>query len=220
MKKLVFFMLILTMAATANATIIDMLIDGVGSMGNTGSAADPLEAGETINVQMVLQYNTDSTYADGDQYEATYNGYQLSSLSVTLSLTNSTLSIPVVASTGIIKAAKRNSGIAPFSNSTILSSGIDKITGIANPALVGTSDLVWDLLLTADGTGNIVVDLGRWWDAGASEWGLSDYKALGSDTEWTAMVEADFGDLTIYAPEPMTIALLGLGGLFLRRRKK
>jgi len=39
--------------------------------------------------------------------------------------------------------------------------------------------------------------------------------------DWVNAVEADFGDLIIYQiPEPMTVALLGLGGLFLLRRRK
>ena len=56
--------------------------------------------------------------------------------------------------------------------------------------------IVFDVVLTCDGTGDVDVYL------------------------YDVTEETLFGSMTItQVPEPMTIALLGLGGLFLRRRK-
>ena len=70
-----------------------------------------------------------------------------------------------------------------------------------------TGDLVWGLAIHCEGLGNVLVDLTI---------GQGNTETTGGYT----LTEADLGDLTIpQVPEPMTVMLLGLGGLFLRRRR-
>ena len=89
--------------------------------------------------------------------------------------------------------------------SGIVDNSIDQMSsGSMGQWAVGT-ELVAGLVIHCDGPGNVEVDL-----------------TLGGDTRigGELIAETDLGDLTIVqVPEPMTVALLGLGGLFLRRRR-
>lgn len=49
--------------------------------------------------------------------------------------------------------------------------------------------------------------------------GTIDWSAIGSRTYGGSSVIGNLDEFRIFIPEPITIALLGLGGLFLRRRK-
>jgi hypothetical protein len=78
---------------------------------------------------------------------------------------------------------------------------------------------MYDLLLTCTGGGDVAVDLTL---AGLTEYAEFKTPSGGPYPEWTQAVDADLGSLVIHqegVPEPMTIALLGLGGLLLRRRR-
>ena len=81
------------------------------------------------------------------------------------------------------------------------------IARMANYIIGGvfTNDLVWGLAIHCDGPGPVTVDL-----------------TLNGQTKVDdqPITEADLGDLTIYqVPEPMTAALLALGGLLLLGRR-
>jgi len=57
MKKLLVLMLVLGMASLANATVIDVVTVGVGSLGHAGTLTDPLVESETIEIQIILNAN-------------------------------------------------------------------------------------------------------------------------------------------------------------------
>ena len=212
MKKLLIFMLVLGLASLANATVVQVEVDGVGSVsGNTGTGAgDLLVATDQIQLKITLT-DLDNTPYTG--YPA-YDGYVLSTLGVTLETDDD--------ASGYIKAspapAQPKSVLSPFgyaaSGGDIDVSGAGPVAGYAAGA---GNPIIWNLWLnitTADGETTIDMVL----DPVA---GTSSYKEVYNDTSWITMVEADLGDLTLYTvPEPATMALLGLGGLFLVRRRR
>ena len=217
MKKVLVLMLILGIASTASAYVVQVETDGVGTIsGNTGlDAGSQLVVGDQIKLKITL------TDLDNYPYRtyAQYDGYVLSTLGVTLDNTDGE-------AFGFVKAApiaaKPKSVLAPFS---ALANGSDlDINGAAGDnnfegyCAGAGNPIVWNVwweITVADGS--TLVDMVL--DASA---GTSWYKPMftGSATGYTAMVNTDLGDLTLHTvPEPMTIALLGLGGLFLRRKK-
>jgi hypothetical protein len=69
-------------------------------------------------------------------------------------------------------------------------------------------DLCWGFAIHCDGEGDVIVDLTQ----GAGTTGTAGGDSYG---------DADYGDLTIHqVPEPVTLSLLGLGGLALIRRRR
>ena len=213
MKKLLILALVLGMAALAQAgPVISVVTSGAGDAGNAGTSGDPLVAGEMIAVKVVLVDNpgshSTSTY---------YDGYILSSMDLDLSVSAQ----GTIAEKGTTAPTrmKHHASFATWaepepaiaSNGIAYFGGVGPTAGITSP--YGDVDLVWNLEITAAGTGNITIDLGL---NGTTSYSV----AGGGELSWVNAVEGDLGDLTIYAvPEPITIALLGLGGLFLRRRK-
>ena len=97
----------------------------------------------------------------------------------------------------------------------IFTSGAGPVAGVPAGGTTATG-IIYNLWIEVDvADGSLLLDMTL--DAGA---GTSSYKAHYSDASWITMVGADVGSLTLLTvPEPMTIALLGLGGLFLRRKK-
>ena len=239
MKKLLIFMLVLAMASLANATVIDVIVKGVGDSGHAGTSGDRLVVGETIEIQIVLNYNQYAGYAS-------YDGYITDAMGVDLHVSGSgTLSVPGIeikagrigddlkyhTSFGAWSQSGTNDGTVEGYTPLIVSNQIAKMSGgvltgfIAgdengNPPSSPTS-LVWNLFITCTGESNVALDL-------TLQDSASRYAAYtnGAGTApyapgWVSLLESDLGDLTIYqVPEPATIVLLGLGGLFLSRRRR
>jgi hypothetical protein len=208
MKKVLVLMLVLGMVSLANATVVDVVKNGVGSQGHAGTSTDPLTVGETIGIKLVLNYHPAGS--------PSYDGYRLSSMNLDLHVSGPANFSAIVTTDGTIKSAYRNTGLSPWFNTVPSAVGITQLMATALTPISGATgkptDLVWGMTIACTGNGMVTVDL--------TLYGLSEYKPYGDSPAWVAMVEGDLGDLIIHqVPEPMTIALLGLGGLLLRRRR-
>ena len=228
MKKVLVLMLVLGMATMANATVIDVLVDGTGSIsGNTGTnnTTDALVVGDIIPLKLVLNHNP---YGGGSSPR--YDGYALSSMDLDLYADGGSLVKESVISgpMGDTYYITFDSGFGTTTY-TADSTGLSKVSGVAAPPILGDigkpTIIVTDILLTVsdtDADGEVEINLGLngttqysdYWDDVALEQYMHPWT-----NEWGNAVETSLGDLTLFVPEPMTIALLGLGGLFLRRKK-
>jgi hypothetical protein len=231
MKKVLALILVLGMASLANATVIDVVTVGLGSMGHAGTSMDPLEPSETIGIKIVLNSNPYAGFPS-------FDGYLLSMMDVDLHLSGpGSLDVGTKDKSGN-PVWKYNAGFSAFGvvdpKGAInppyneLANGLDQIAGVCSPPIgppgtgsTGPIDLVWDLIIHCEGGLPVTVDLTL---DGLSQY--APYSAIDGTSPfpnppgWVDLVEGDLGDLVIHQiPEPMTIALLGLGGLFLRRRR-
>jgi hypothetical protein len=236
MKKLLVFMLVLGMATMANAYVIEVVTDGTGDAGHAGTSGDPLVIGETIYIQIVLNNNPYPLYPS-------YDGYVTDGMDLDLHVSGpGTLDVP-----GIYGAKSpyprigddvgvhedwdvwSQSGQADDPGTTgvneyepmIVSNQIAQLMGGSFGYILGKygpEPLVWNLYITASDEGEVLVDLTL---GGTTHvWDFSTPSDGPYGTVYDA-VEEDLGDLTIYTvPEPTTVALLGLGGLLLLRRRK
>jgi hypothetical protein len=221
MKKFVTLLMVLGMASVANATIIDAVTDGVGSLGHTGRADSKLDVGETIQIALIL--NDNDSITNNPTYGPDYSyadGYWLSSMDLKI-----TLSGPgTIDQKGITgpKLLKSHAGFASFGWSE---DGGDKdisqLSGVASGDGIGGNDtaiLVWNLLVTVTNEGGSEIGVALSHNIAGD---YSNFPVSWGDS-FSKMGDGDLGDLTLYCvPEPMTIALLGLGslGMFYRRRR-
>ena len=214
MKKLLALLIILSMVSIAGATVLKVVPVDVGlSNGRLGTddPQDMLRESDTIGLKVIIENNP---YPGGN---TAGDGYWISMIDLDLEVTGPASLAIGPGDWGPILYAHAN--IAPFNYSDVVDNAIDHMAGIAqNPAGPGEADLIWNLLLHCDGEGDVGINL--------TLHGLTQYAdyfsgPTGGVFEWVDMTEGDLGDLTIYqVPEPMTVALLGLGGLFLLRRRK
>ena len=217
MKKLIVLTLVLGMASMANATVIDLVPRGLGDMGHSGTINDPLEVSETLYIDIVLRNNpyTHPTYG----LYPYADGYALYGMDLDLHISGAGTLDHDKKLTGAPKLVW-NSGFSVTGFSGVGDDG--NISSINGGALSGFNCpygqdqvLVSGIFIHCDGEAPVVLDLTL---ATVGQYAEAFFN--GQPTPgWVALTEADLGDLVIYQPEPMTIALLGLGGLFLRRRK-
>jgi hypothetical protein len=239
MKKLLVLLLVLGVTSLANAGVIDVVTVGVGDQGHAGTSQDPLVASETIEIAILMNYNT---YPD--RQFPSYDGYFTDSVGLDLHVSGpGTLSVPGIfdknqdrigddlmhhSEFGAWSQSGINDGTPGGYVPMVVDNGIAKMAGGVLTGGIrydedgggGAGVLIWNLFLHCDGFGEVLVDLTI--QDPASRY--SPYWKPSTDApypEWQALLASDLGDLTIYqVPEPMTICLLGIGGFFLRRRRK
>jgi hypothetical protein len=235
-------MLVLGIASLANATVIDVVTVGVGDMGHAGTSTDPLVPSEVIEIAIVMNWNP---YDPISYTWPSYDGYFTDSVGLDLHVSGpGTLSVPVVTDKKgdvIGDALEHHSEFGAWSQSgtsdgtpggytsVVQSNGIAKMSGGVLEGGIeyhedgggGAGVLVWNMFIHCTGDGYVQLDLTLQDTASrySPDYSPAGDGPYGSDG-WHALLEGDLGDLTIHqVPEPMTIALLGLGGLLLRRRR-
>lgn len=137
MKRLLVLMLVLTIPSFANAGLINVVTDGVGSMGHAGTIHDPLWTGEIIQIKISL--------ADGH----TSDGYDLD-----LHVTGPGTLQEVNGGPNV----NHQVGMGMWMYSGIEGNSIARMSEITFGAFTG--DLVWGLQIHCDGPGEVTLDLG------------------------------------------------------------
>jgi hypothetical protein len=246
MKKLLVLMLVLGMASSANALVIDLVTNpqfnyqdgGAGTVQyygsdstHAGTVGDPIGLGETMHLEIILKWVPDSFPYSG---YPSYDGYVLSAMDLTLSITSGTGELWV-------NRSKKNKAVwgehadwtftgGPTIDGGMSGQALDTGPYASSASTIGNQTgihadgqdeiLIWNLYVKADAAAGD--DIVLTWGLNAPPGSYYDYTGDGivAEPTITALMLGDLGNLTIYVPEPMTVMLLGLGGLFLRRRKR
>ena len=200
MKRLFLFLLVLQAAAFGN--IISVVTDGVGSLGNAGTAGDPLWVGETIDIKIVLNDNP---------VVGTYDGYALSMFDLVLTVTGPA----TLDASGIAFDAAITSN---FEDDTAGDGIIDEISGVCFTPVVGATDLVLNLTITVTSdSAPVVVDISLGNLTQAADYGEPGFP----EANWYDLINDDLDDLTLYTvPEPASVILLALGSTVLLAGKR
>ena len=230
MKKLLAFMLVLGMASIASATVIDVVAVDIGASGGRlgASDADQLSPGDVVGLELVLNHNPYAGYPS-------YDGYLLQGMDVALQVSpEGALGVNVVTDktgnwldndlswspdwsvTGASTSGPNGTEDMIQGNgvASITAGSLGRISGQE-----GGTFLMGGLFVECLGTGNTIVDLSTQSDQGF--YWLSKTPAGQPNGDQLILGSEDLGGLTIFqVPEPMTMTLLGLGGLALIRRRR
>jgi hypothetical protein len=245
MKKILALLLVLGMASIANATVIQLATDPANGTAtqttHAATAEDPMLIGETMMLQITLSdndfftnnlpypYNTYPTYQG-------YDGYSLLSFDVDITVnSNGELSRKSAMIVGKIKFGDAPSAYGVTDDTTGSSlDGIYAVYGVNGLSGAGGFDqVVYNFKVEALAAGEIQLGLVHNLSPGGDNPnGYAEYSYANTDVadyhglESWAIKYMDgpdtLGGLTLHCiPEPMTIALLGLGslGLLYRRRR-
>jgi hypothetical protein len=218
LRKLVAFAILIALPFYANAEVISVITTGDGSMGHAGTSTDPLVPDETIGIAILLNFNYYPGWPD-------YDGYVIEGIDLELQVSGpGTLEVPMVGKVPT-PVLQHHSYFGVWSQPypLIEDNAIEQMAGVVLSGVItpyddgggGPGVLIWNLFIQCDGAGEAYLDLKP-----RGEWIIYPYNTDPLENGFV-VTEDDLGDLTIYQiPEPMTIALLGLGGIFLLRRKQ
>ena len=240
MKKVIIVLIALCLVtASAEATIIDLVKDPGHAKTTTthaATAADPMDIGETMCIQVYLNNNHFMVNLTGSSYYAPKDGYNILVWDINLAVSSQG---KISASGPMFKDAIKFNGslVLPGAVVGLTDSGIQFIGagyGI-NGLNAGTEPVLsYNLMITAMSGGIIDITPGlNYTTLGDSInsyalYSNGDYEDIVKNYDislvWERwdMVASDFGALQLHVvPEPLTIALLGLGslGMMYRRRR-
>jgi hypothetical protein len=185
---------LLIIAASANATVIDVVAYDVGeSGGRLGGSTDPLEPNDTIGIKLVLRNNPD--YPPG---YPEYQGY-------TLCYADFALEVTGPGCLDVVKEGKipqpvlgLHPDIMSYDWSGVDCNGIEylELIPIADgiTAAPDDVDIVWNLLLHCDANGPVQIDLTLHSPSEYNEYAGCDYPL--------PLTEPDLGDLEIQQGPP------------------
>jgi len=235
MKKLLALLLVLCLTGAANATVIDVVMDptnaGTSTTGGAdGSAGNPLQIGDTMAIKLVLNDNGFISNIVGPTYGAPFDGYVLSLIDLNMTVSSN----GQLMKKGGFPGGPSSDTAFPISFVGFDVASDNYIDQMAALSLAGfgggggAEDLLWNIKIEALAGGVIDIDLGlNFGGQGESKNQYGDFvdnadtQGLGLTFAWKDFVAADLGGLQIHVvPEPMTLALLGLGSLGLLRRRR
>ena len=216
MKRLLVLMLVLGISSVASAVdVVDIVISSVSEPGDIldpfAAVTNPIDPTDNITIAPSQWVNLDIIYTDDG------SGIGLISLAVDIIVTG-----PATLHMGEVGAAYYNTlltfppgawdlGITPAPISFIEAAGTDLAMSNGLMGVVGVPVIALDhILLHCEAEGLVTVTVVN--NADASSGGTFNM-AMG-------MPAYGPGVTITQVPEPMTLALLGLGGLFLVRRRK
>lgn len=237
MKKMLTLLLVGAMSTMVSATVIQIETYDIGSSGGnlgTNAGADALGIGDSVGVRVRMLFNAYAGFASYDGYATDAFGVSIDNLDVTGSGTLTALvattdksgnpsSYDIDFNAGFDAATKYSATAATnpvdgAGNVPILSGTASNL--VSSNGQTGGVILVSGLILTADAAGYLTLDMSG--DAGRyflyqNNSGTAGY---GASTGFAADA-GSVGDANVYiVPEPMTMTLLGLGGLVAARRRR